>query len=211
MSILLLIIPIPGIIPGMIPGIGDQPHAGVGMWVILTIGAILTGIPGDGMGDVVIPMSFHTPVIGHLTTIGILIFLQDIIIMIHGVTRKDLSIDDRRCLPDPWLVGGDGEVIHQLQKKLIPKPHAPPPEASRQHMVQGDRAANPAGLYEGTWKVKGLLPVTMPLPAKQSQKEPAGIHRTDQQLNQEVRPGEAVDIRLNLPSPEAHVPPVTIN
>lgn len=154
-------------------------------------------------------MSFHMPVIFH-HTIGIPIIIHLIIITIRGVTQKDLSIDDRRCLPDQWLVAGGGEVIHQLQRKLIPEPHVLPPEELQQHLVQGDRAEIPAGLYEETWKVKGSLLETMPLPAKQSQKEPAEVHRIERQLNQEVHPGEAADINLNLPKAEARLLQVTV-
>lgn len=160
------------------------------------------------MGDVATPLLSHTPDIG-LLIIGIPISLPGTIIEIHELLRRDPLTGDRRYLPGGWLAVVGEEVVHPLQSKLIREAHAQLPGELQQPPVQGEQVANPAGLYEGIWKVRSWLHVPMHLHAELLPKGPTEIHRTGQQLNQEVHHGEAADIIPNQPSAEAPVPRVT--
>lgn len=116
-----LIITIPGIIPGMIPGIGDPLPAGAGMSAFLFTGEILTGTPGDGMADVVIPMLHLMLAITPRIPPGDIITIPHIITIIRRNMPRGHLTDDPPYPRDLLPVAVEG-VAGQLPGRKLPRP-----------------------------------------------------------------------------------------
>jgi hypothetical protein len=125
----------------MTPGIGDQHPGGVGMSVFLSIGEIPTGILGDGMADVVIPMSFPMQDIMPRILRGDIITIRHIITTTRLNMPRDLSTEGLRSLHVPLPEEVEVEVLAPGRKSLRPTHVAP--EAWRPPPALEYRVENP--------------------------------------------------------------------